>query len=224
MKILVAEENRRLLTAISFYFSKRSFTVDSATNSRMLIELLKQTHYDAIVIDCALENSTGIFAFKAQVDSPNRHTPCIVISSTDDLSTRVAMLNAGADDYLSKPFELMELEARIFALLRRPHFSTSHTLSHGDICFDLKNQCIRIGDNSFILSRREGMLLAEILRAAPGLITKTQLENRLYSFDENVGPNAIEALVSRVRRKLLDTGTACRIETARGLGYRLAFD
>ena len=221
MKILIAEENKQLLATVTGHFKQRHFIVDSVTNARMLTEMLRQVKYDAVIVDFALH---GAQLFGEWKNSLNSHTPCIIISARHDLSVRVTALNAGADDYIIKPFDLLELEARLFAVLRRSPSSTPHTVCHGDICFDLKSRYLKIDGKVFTLSRRESMLLAEMLRAAPGLVTKGQLESRLYSFEENASPNAIEALVSRLRRKLSKIGTNCRIETAHGLGYRLVHD
>lgn len=223
MKILVAETNKEFANAIARHFERRNFIIDFAPTITALQQILRQEGYDALVVNAAMTEADGAKILKERQSGPNSSTPCIIVSAIADSRTKAAGLNAGADDFITRPFDMDELEARLFAVLRRTLSSASpqHKLCHGDICFDIKTRYLRIGSGIFTLPRRESLLLAEMLRAAPGLANKMQLESRLYSFDESASPNAIEALVSRLRRKLEKMGTRCRIETVRGVGYRL---
>ena len=221
MKLLVAETDKNLSDRIASHLSKAGFVADTAINGKIAVEMLQQVAYDAIIMDAGLPGISGMSILKSRSNGKNQHTPWIIISESSDLKALVSGLNAGADDYLINPFDLSELEARLFAVLRRPRSRVESRLCYNGICFDMKRHCLTIDNEIFTFSRKENLLLAEMLRYAPGLVTKAQLENRLYSFNENVSPNAIEALVSRVRRKLSAAGTTCSIETARGLGYRL---
>ena len=130
-------------------------------------------------------------------------------------------LNGGADDYLVKPFALVELEARLRAVLRRPGQRTEVVYTCGSLIFDAASRVAAVSDTVLDLSRRELALLEELLRARGRVVIKDVLEERLYGFDEAVTHNALEATVSRLRRSLGECGAGVRIETKRGIGYRL---
>jgi two-component system OmpR family response regulator len=148
--------------------------------------------------------------------------PVVVLTARDAVAERVRLLNLGADDFILKPFDLLELEARIRAVLRRPGARTGRRIACGDIEIEPGTGDVRIGDVSFTaMSRRELALLEELMRAAERTVVREALEERLYSFDEAVTPNALEQTVSRLRRKLAEAGSTVVIETKRGIGYRL---
>jgi DNA-binding response OmpR family regulator len=130
-------------------------------------------------------------------------------------------LNAGADDYITKPFELVELEARLRAVLRRPGVREDIILAYGAIALDTVSREASVGGIVLDLSRREAALLEELLRAAGRIVVKDTLEDRLYMLDQSVTDNALEAIVSRVRKKLAAAHAGVHIDTKRGVGYRL---
>ncbi len=117
---------------------------------------------------------------------------------------------------------MAELEARVRAVLRRADNAAAPVLRCGTLCFDTRSRHAAAGERPIQLSRREGMLLEELLRSSPRVVIKDVLEERLYSFEEEVTPNALEAVASRLRRKLRESGADCRMETVRGLGYRMS--
>ena len=147
---------------------------------------------------------------------------CLILTARDALEDRLKGLDLGADDYVLKPFEMAELEARVRAVLRRADNAAAPVLRCGTLCFDTRSRHAAAGERPIQLSRREGMLLEELLRSSPRVVIKDVLEERLYSFEEEVTPNALEAVVSRLRRKLRESGADCRMETVRGLGYRMS--
>jgi DNA-binding response OmpR family regulator len=140
------------------------------------------------------------------------------------LPDRIRGLDAGADDYLVKPFDLLELEARLRAILRRPGGRRGETAGCGRLMFDMNSREASVDGIPLDLHRRELALLEHLLRANGRLVVREALEERIYGLDEAVTPNALEALVSRLRRKLEAGRTGARIETRRGIGYRLVPD
>lgn len=219
MKILVVEDIFRLQELITLYLKHAGFAVDAVSTAQDAINALLTTQYNALVLDLGLPDLDGAEVLKAK---NKLATPpvCLILSARDSIKTRVELLNAGADDYLLKPFDFSELEARIHALLRRSsHFF--HQLQCGNISFEPSSRYTSIADQAVHLSRKETMLLEEMLRIFPRIAIKDSLEERLYSQHEHITLNAIEALVSRLRRKFKQCHANVAIETVRGIGYRL---
>jgi len=145
-------------------------------------------------------------------------TPVVILTALDQISDRIAGLNAGADDYLVKPFDLSELSARIGSVSRRYHGNPNPQLRVGDLAIDLAARSVRKAGGEVTLTAREWALFEALVQRRGAILSKPQLEERLYSFDQDVDSNAIEVHVSRLRKKL---GPDI-LETVRGLGYRLA--
>jgi DNA-binding response OmpR family regulator len=133
----------------------------------------------------------------------------------------VAGLDAGADDYILKPFDVAELEARLRAVLRRPGKRLEPIYGFADLSFDTASRTARRGDDVMELTPREAGLFEELVRTGNGIVVRDTLLERLYRLDEEVTANALEAIVSRLRRKLAAAGSIVRVETMRGIGYRL---
>jgi len=224
MKVLVVEDHRALRELVAGHLTRAGFVVDVAEHGRAARTLLAVGGYDAMILDLGLPDIDGMTLLRARDGAVNSGLPCLILTARDDLDSRLAGLNAGADDYILKPFEMAELEARLRAVLRRPGGRASPSLRCGNLVFEPETRHMSVGNRSVELARREAALLEECLRAAPRVVVKDRLEERLYACNEPATSNAIEALVSRLRRKLAGAGANCRIETVRGLGYRLAGD
>ncbi|MCQ9616573.1 response regulator transcription factor [Paenalcaligenes niemegkensis] len=220
MKILVVEDVLSLQELLAEYFKRRGFAVDTAKNGIEGIQALQSTRYDAMILDLGLPDMDGEDVLQARAQTPHGPTPCVILSARDALQSRIACLNAGADDYMLKPFDMSELEARLRAVLRRSG-NVFHQLHHGNLKFEPASRHTVVAGQVLHLSRRESMLLEEMLRVAPRIVIKDLLEERLYSYTESVTLNAIEALVSRLRRKLAAAGADIGIDTVRGVGYRI---
>ena len=223
MKVLVVEDHRALRGLLADHLVQASFAVDAAEDGRTAQALLEVGSYDAMILDLGLPDMDGMALLEKRRDTTNADLPCIILTARDALQSRVAGLNAGADDYMLKPFDLQELEARLRAVLRRPGSRMNTLLRCGNLSFEPQARQMSVDGNPEVvrLARREAMLLEELLRIAPRIVIKERLEERLYAFNEPVTLNAIEALVSRLRRKLSAGGANSRIDTVRGLGYRL---
>ena len=183
-------------------------------------DVLTVTAYDAAILDLGLPDGDGI-KLLGEIRAARNPLPVLVLTARDAVEDRVCGLNAGADDYLVKPFAMTELIARIQALLRRPGGALGTILTAGNVTFDTIGRDIRIGDTSVLLSRRETAILEHLMRRLGRVVPKTVLEEKLYGIDDELESNAIPVHVHHLRRKLLDAGASAEIHTVRGVGYLL---
>ncbi len=172
--------------------------------------------YDLVLLDLMLPDGRGLDFLKA-ARARGDTTPVIILTALDQISDRIAGLNAGADDYLVKPFDLHELTARLAAVSRRYHGNPNPLVTVGALAIDLAARSVRKDGRTIPLTAREWALFEAFVQRPGVILGKAQLEERLYAFDREVDSNTIEVHVSRLRKKL----GADAIETIRGLGYRL---
>jgi len=221
MKVLLVEDHAAMREMISDHLVERGFTVDAVGCAQDARVALAVAAYDALVLDLGLPDGDGMELLREARTRTARQLPALIITARDALDDRARGLNAGADDYIVKPFELVELEARLRAVLRRPGVREDIILAYGALTFDTVSREVSVGGTVLDLSRREAALLEELLRRAGRIVVKDTLEDRLYTLDHSVTDNALEAVVSRVRKKLATAHAEVRIETKRGVGYRL---
>ena len=221
MKVLLVEDHAAMREMISDHLVERGFTVDAVGRAEDAHAALAVASYDALVLDLGLPDTDGMEFLREARARTARHLPTLIVTARDALDDRTRGLNAGADDYIVKPFELAELEARLRAVLRRPGVREDVILAYGTLAFDTVTREASVGGTALDLSRREAALLEELLRRAGRIVVKHTLEDRLYALDYSVTENALEAVVSRVRKKLAAAHAEVRIETKRGIGYRL---
>lgn len=220
MKALLIEDNPELRGMIGSHLVSAGFVIDALATGDQARAALAASTYDIVLLDLGLPDCDGL-DLVAELARRSDTPPIIVITARDSLTSRLAGLHAGADDYLVKPFDLLELHARVHAVLRRPRGRSTGFLSCGHLKLDLLSREGFVGDRPMALARREAAMLEVLLRAEGRTVVRDVLEERLYSFDEPVTPNAIEAVVSRLRRKLEALGSKTRILTNRGIGYRM---
>ena len=206
---------------ISDHLVERGFTVDAVGRAEDAYAALAVASYDALVLDLGLPDADGMQLLKEARACTVRHLPTLIVTARDALDDRTRGLNTGADDCIVKPFELVELEARLRAVLRRPGVREDIVLSYGPLALDTVSREASVRGVLLDLSRREAALLEELLRAAGRIVVKDTLEDRLYALDRSVTANALEAIVSRLRKKLAAAHASVRIDTKRGVGYRL---
>jgi two-component system, OmpR family, response regulator TctD len=151
-----------------------------------------------------------------------RDVPVLVVTARSEIDDKVSLLDLGADDYLVKPFDLRELEARLRALMRRPAGQTTSTLAFGDVAIDLAAHRVSVGGQPVDLGRREFRLLEILVSRAEQVVSKDRLMQQLFSIEEEVAVNALELYVSRLRRKI--EGSSVEIVTVRGIGYLARID
>jgi DNA-binding response OmpR family regulator len=221
VKILLVEDYVAVSEIVADYLRHRGFTIDVVRRADEALAASRVTRYNAVILDLGLPDADGMHVLNELRRTSAAKIPAIIVSARDGLEDRVGGLNGGADDYIVKPFELTELEARLRAVLRRPG-PRPHAIHHfGDLDFDPSRQSATAGDRPLDLTRLEALALQELVRAAGQAVVKDTLEDRLYGFDDDVSLNALEAVISRLRRRLAAAGSAVSIESLRGIGYRL---
>lgn len=220
MRVLVIEDSGRLAQLVADGLQRRGFSCDIAHCLSQADRAMDEAAYDAIVLDLGLPDGDGIdwLATRRQY---RQMPPAIVQTGRGALEDRVTGLDAGADDYVVKPVEIDELAARIRALLRRPGPRVQTVIEMGALRFDTAARTARHGDSDIDLARREADLLELLLRRAGTVVRRETIEDALYNFSEPVTPNAVEAVISRLRRKLDDAGAGGALHTIRGVGYML---
>lgn len=192
--------------------------VDHAGTLARAEDCLAVAEYDLILLDVMLPDGDGRDRLAQWRD--RLETPVIVLTARSQISDRVGALDQGADDYLTKPFDFSELEARCRAVLRRRGGTATNEVALGDAVFDPTAGTLRVGATLVDLRNREIRLLEVFARNPGKILSKSQLMDRLFSHDDDVTENAIEVYVGRLRRKL--DGVGVRIETVRGAGYRMS--
>lgn len=218
MRFLLVEDNPHLALSVTERLRLDGHAVDSAASLGEARDCLAAAPYDLILLDISLPDGDGR-DFLARERRSGRDTPIIVMTARAEVSERVDVLDLGADDYVTKPFDFAELEARCRAVLRRRGTALQTVQTFAGLSFNPLNANVCVGGEVRDLRNRELRLL-EILLAAPDRIfSKGQLCDRLFSYAESVTDNAIEVYVARLRKKL--EGSGARIETVRGIGYRL---
>lgn len=216
MRVLLIEDDSVLGGAVHDQIAADGHSVDWATRLDAAKEYLGVASYDLILLDLMLPDGRGQ-PFLRDLRKRGDVTPVIILTAMDQISDRIEGLNAGADDYMVKPFDLAELSARVGAVARRYSGNPNPLISLGDLEVDLAARAVRRGGKTVPLTAREWVLFEAFIQRPGQLLSKAQLEERLYSFESEIESNTIEVHVSRLRKKL---GRE-RIETVRGMGYRL---
>ncbi|NKB50672.1 MAG: response regulator [Rhizobiaceae bacterium] len=218
MRILLVEDNQRLGAGLKRLLDA-SYAVDHVLTGENGLAAAQSQPYDLIILDLSLPDTDGLEVLR-EIRNGKLTMPVLILTARDELDDRIAGLDLGADDYMTKPFELTELEARVRALLRRVSMEKTSLLQIGSLIFDLRNNQVTAENEPLDLSARETMVLRALMMANGRLLSKSQLLDSITRFDDDVSENAIEQYVSRLRRKL--TGHGLSINAARGLGYHLS--
>jgi DNA-binding response OmpR family regulator len=220
MQILLFEDHDRLASSIVRGLAHFGFGVDSFANAADGLSAMKAVAYDGVILDLGLPDRDGIDVLR-EVRERDRRTPILVLTARDGIDDRVAGLDAGADDYVLKPVAMKELAARLRALLRRPGRSLGATLTVGNVRLDVASRQVTIRDSVVGFTRREIGALELLMRREGQVVSKGALEDGLYGLSKDVSANAIEVLISRVRRRLEAAAASCSIHTLHGIGYLL---
>jgi two-component system response regulator TctD len=215
MRILVVEDDLDLAEVLLKRLRRDGHGVDLATDGEEADDILQYQEYEVVVLDIGLPGMDGIEILRA-MRSRGSKTPVLMLTARSDVQDRVDALDVGADDYLPKPFDFREFNARCRALLRRSQGVASGTTQIGDLIFDRGSKTVRIGDTQLMLPNREYRLLEILIGNLGRVLSKDQICEQLFDFDDEASSNAIELYVGRLRRKL---GDALVIRTIRSLGY-----
>ncbi|SFS11247.1 response regulator transcription factor [Yoonia litorea] len=217
MRYLLVEDHAELAGAVVQRLEIDGHAVDHAPDLATASACLSAAEYDLILLDVMLPDGDGREFLAASRD--RIATPVIMLTARSQVSDRVGALDQGADDYITKPFDFAELEARCRAVIRRRGGSARNEIALGKAVFDLTSGQLRERDMTIEFRNRELRLLEVFARRPGQILSKAQLMDRLFSYDSDVTENAIEVYVARLRKKL--AATSVRIETVRGLGYRV---
>lgn len=218
MKFLLIEDNQELANAVSSRLRLDGHVIDHAGNLADASAFSETGDYDLILLDIMLPDGDGRTFLKRHRAS-DLDTPVIVLTARSQVSDRIGSLDLGADDYVTKPFDHAELEARCRAVLRRRSGNSKTVIEIGGIRFDPVAGNLQVGPKAVTLRNRELRLLELFLAAQGQVFSKQKLTDRLFSYDDDVSENAIEVYVGRLRKHL--EGSDLKITTLRGLGYRL---
>lgn len=217
MKLLLVEDNALLVEELEKQLKQAGYVTDVTDKAAEADYLLKETNYDCVILDIGLPDGNGLELLE-RWRNQGINTPVIMLTARSQWHEKVEGFNAGADDYLGKPFHTQELLARIHALIQRAHgkaSSPSKELSFSGVTLDENQQSVMVGSNLFELTAMEFRLLKIFLMSPQKLLSKSQLTDKLYQFDDEKESNVVEVYVTHLRKKLGKTA----IETRRGQGY-----
>jgi len=223
MRLLIIEDEARLSEILRSKLGDAGFTVDTAGSAADANAALELINYDAAILDLGLPDGDGLTVL-ATVRRLGKTLPILILTARDAVEDRVAGLNAGADDYLTKPFAMTELIARIKALLRRPGGVLGITLDAGNVRLDTVGRELAIAGRPVRVSRRELAILEQMMRRFGRIVPKAVLEEKLYGIDEEPDSNTIPVHVHHLRRQLQTANANLAIHTIRGVGYILTED
>jgi two-component system response regulator TctD len=218
MRILLVEDEAEMASWLVRAFKQSGFVPDHAPDAGTAESLLAGNDYDAVVLDLRLPDKHGLNLL-ADIRKAGNRTPVLILTAQGSLQDRVKGLNVGADDFLTKPFAIEELEARLAALVRRSRGRSHAPMKCGSLSCAHDSRAFTLAGTLLQLTPREGAALSVLLARSGSPVEKSQLSAKVFPADSNAGPDAIELVLHRLRRKL--DGGDVRIVTVRGLGYML---
>lgn len=216
MRILVVEDSPMLATQLSEALVESGYVAELSNNGRDALYQGQEENFDAVILDLGLPEIDGLTVL-SQWRASGKTMPVLILTARDNWHEKVAGIDAGADDYLTKPFHMEELLARIRALIRRTHGHASAQIEYGPITLDTRQGRVTVDGRTLNLTSHEYRLLAYLMHHPDEIISRTELTEHLYAQDFERDSNTIEVFVARLRKKLPPN----MIETQRGLGYRL---
>lgn len=221
MRLLVIEDDATLGHALQEFLVNQGYAVDWLLDGEPVLGAVTGQTYDLLLLDLNLPGISGLDVLR-QLRAQGQQVPVLILTARDGVEDRVAGLDAGADDYVTKPFELVELAARVRAFARRRAGQVQPLLELGPLVFDSVSREVRVGGHRLALSVRELSVLEMLMSRAGRVVTKRQIVNSLSAWDADFSENAVEVYVYRLRKRL--EGTGAGIQTVRGFGYLLDVD
>ncbi|WP_274426306.1 response regulator transcription factor [Chelativorans sp. YIM 93263] len=220
MRLLLIEDERELANALSAALAKQGIVTDHTMQLADAFELTRQHAYDAILLDRRLPDGEGL-TFIPKLRRSGTDTPIIVLTARNEPLERVKGLDIGADDYLGKPFLVEELMARVRAVLRRPSNLVEPSIVAGRMVINPLHLNVTINSVSLDLPRRELLVLVALAKRKEKTVLRSTLEAAVYNYEDEIQSNALDAHISRLRKRLLDAGAGVTIHNIRGVGYLL---
>jgi DNA-binding response OmpR family regulator len=219
VRILLAEDDEGLRSVVERGLRENGYVVDAVADGDQAGAYLRSFDYSAVILDWRMPKKSGLDVL-SEARSRRMGTPILMLTARDTTSDRVTGLDAGADDYLVKPFDFPELLARIRALLRRPPSGQQPRVECGDVVFDAATRSVTVGTAELSLTTTELSILELLLRRTPGVVGRQSIALHVWNDEADaVGSNTIDVHLARLRAKL--SGARARIETVRGIGYRI---
>ncbi len=218
MRLLLAEDESALADWLVRTLAQSDYQVDWVADGRMVRRALRATRYDALILDLGLPGLSGQDVL-ADLRENDERLPILILTARDTLAERVSTLKVGADDFLAKPFEIEELEARLVALIRRARGREFSKFACGQLSYDAVTKRFQVGLEPLNLTAREHAVLRTLIQSTGEPLSKREILERVFSDERDVHPEAIEVLVHRLRKRLI--GSSVQITTLRGLGYVL---
>ena len=214
MRVLLVEDDRMIAQGLQTALRQDGYAVDGVTDGRSAAEALRTSRFDLVLLDLGLPHRDGIEVLR-ELRGRGDSTPVIIVTARDDVQNRVAGLDAGADDYIIKPFDLDEVGARMRSVLRRAAGRGDPRIEHRGISLDAVTHMVARDGVPVVLSAHEFSVLEALLQRPGAVLSRAQLEDRLYGWSEQVESNAVEVYIHGLRRKLGSDA----IRTLRGVGY-----
>ena len=222
MRILMVEDTADLAEGVVAHLARAGLTCDLAGTLEAARDCRAVQGYDAVILDINLPDGSGLDLLREMRAGADR-TPVLMLTALAEVDDRITALDQRADDYLGKPFDQRELEARLRALVRRDAARKQETITLGSLIYVVKDRSATLGHRPLDLTRREAALLDALMRHQGQFLSKARLYDTLYGFDDaDVGLNAIELYIARLRKKF--AGSDVTITTQRGIGYRIGRD
>lgn len=218
MRLLIVEDDDYLARSLTMALGEQGYLTELASDGQQADSTLSHTFYDLVVLDLGLPHMDGVEVLK-RLRARGCSTPVLILSARDSLDDRVRGLDSGANDYLGKPFELAEFEARVRALLRKDRWLNLLVVEHGDLVFHTSTKEVFIAGVKIDLTARELVLLEILLNHMGNLVTKRQVLENLADCGLELSQNALDIVMHRLRKKLEDSG--CEVKTMRGVGYTM---
>lgn len=219
MRILIVEDDERVAANVRTGLERAGFEVDNVGDGNEALAAVDAVDYAAIVLDVMLPGQDGIAVSKS-LRRAGKETPILMLTALDEVVERVAGLDAGADDYLSKPFAMAELVARVKALVRRQLPGRSTQIEAGPVLLDTGAHTLRVQGVPVLLTAKEYAILEFLMVNRGQLITRAQVLEHAWGFEMEGGDNLVEVMLGRIRRKLKEAGAGNPVTTVRGAGYR----
>jgi two-component system OmpR family response regulator len=216
MNVLLVEDDAMIATGLQRALMRADYSVTHAADGSFANAALGAYDFDLVILDLGLPDMDGLEILRA-LRKKRQAIPVLVLTARDGVEQQVAALDAGADDYMEKPFDLRELEARLRALVRRSHAAFGQDIELGPLVLNLFSRSVAVGGEALNLPAREYEVLEALAINTPRVVSKTRLAQRLALSSQDVGDNAVEVYVHRLRRRLRSLGITIR--TLRGVGY-----
>lgn len=221
MRLLIIEDDQNLADVLSLQLQHEGFETDCIYHGADAVFYALQNVYDVIILDRMLPGMDGLTILKLLREN-QIHTPVILATALDSIEERITGLNCGADDYIIKPYDIRELIARIYALVRRPSsLENVKTLSFGDLVFDLAEGNLSIGERKIHLSKRERLLLEYFLKNPNQTLSRQLIYTRIWGIDGEVEDGNLDTYIYYLRKHLRSLGSHVQISTVHGTGYKL---